>query len=334
MSDVTIINIRQCQKVAGVLRNHPVKSSFYSRPFVASGLPHETKLRMLFYAVVICHQTRNLYSKKHDLHGWDFIEFAFLKISTKNPDLIDPSYLEVSDSRILEKMLLEAFSDSGKAEDSTLDRIEERVRLMVNFSKWITIQFKGSFNTLLHNTNGKLFSQGKGFYEVLEQTEAFSDPLRKKSSFLLKLLFDASLFSLTDTSQYVPIMDYHMQRVLLRLGCIEIADSSLLSIIRSKTALKTDEPIRSACIDAIRLIANFSGYEVWVMNDYFWPLGRSCCNETLACIDNVCSKNPCTFVELVADAIQQKCSFENVCAGARKPDTRSIWEPMVETHYY
>ncbi len=145
---------------------------------------------------------------------------------------------------------------------------------------------------------------------------------------------EAGLLNIHDSENFIPIMDYHMQRVLLRMGCVEITDKILRDKISSREPMQTDEPIRSACIGAFRLIAAGSGHPVIKLNDFFWSLGRSCCNENLLCQTGRCEKNPCTFEQIVELGDHHYCMFEGICTGSKNKSYRNLWQPVVQTHYY
>lgn len=335
MTEQNVIVIpKQCFAVAETLMKLEIRPGFIKRPFITHPLNRETRLGMLFFSVAICHQTHELLSRKSGLTGWDYIEEVFLRLAIANSGLLNVNLLAGADHESVEYGLEAAFSDTGNPIDSSLDRIGERVRLYMDLNAFIHKSFDGSFGKLLDEADGYLFNKGKGLYELLGKTEAFSDAMRKKSSFLIKLLIDSELFQIRDAENYVPIMDYHMQRVLLRLGCISIVDQELLESIRNRKLLGSDLPVRKACIDAVNLLSVYSGIEVWKMNDLFWSLGRSCCNETLLCLDKACAKEPCTFQTIILLPEHTQCSFEAVCNGFAKEATRSLWEPLVETHYY
>ncbi|MHC1773925.1 MAG: hypothetical protein AB9834_00795 [Lentimicrobium sp.] len=329
-----VVDIEQCKAITGNLRGLKFRPEFTLRTFITHPLDKEIRLRMLFFAVAVCHQTRNLKSLKYNLFGWDFIEKVFLGLAINRPDLLDVFYISSSGSDAVGTGLQVAFSDDGMAIHSTLDRIEERAELMKELSDFATDNFEGKFSNLLDETNGRLFNNGHGLYEILEKTGSFSDPLRKKSSFLAKLLYDSGLFKIADREHYIPIMDYHMQRVLLRLGCVKVPDYKLLNSLKNQEPLSSDAEVRNACVEAMNTLIAFSGIEPWRMNDIFWSLGRSCCNETTLCTDKCCAKDPCTFQTIVFVDDHKNCSFESTCKGAEDAETRRLWEPFVETHFY
>jgi len=125
-----------------------------------------------------------------------------------------------------------------------------------------------------------------------------------------------------------------MQRVLLRTGCVEVPDSDLADALRKRTLLPSDLEVRSACIDAIKIITNQAQHPITKMNDVFWTLGRSCCMEEPLCTSEKCHKDPCTFFLAMDIETHDKCIFEEVCPGKNDKLYRSYWQPEVETHYY
>jgi len=124
-----------------------------------------------------------------------------------------------------------------------------------------------------------------------------------------------------------------MQRILLRFGCLILNDRLKIELSQ-KTLMNSDTEVREACIEAMRIIAEVSGHSIFVLNDFFWPLGRSCCNETTLCTDSACMKSPCTFFEMVKLTDHTHCVFEKICKGSKEKSFRNLWEPNVSTHYY
>ncbi len=311
-----------------------IRSFFYQRPFLTIEIDRETKLSAYFYAVAICHQTHNLKSEKKQLYGWDYLEDGFVRMMQENPDWLRPEQLSQLKIHEIADRLAPWFSDDDDRGHSTLDRLEERSHLMKDVGKFVWENYEGSFEAFFDRAGERLCNEGRGFYEVLPAMEAFSDPLQKKSSFLLKLLQDAGMLQLKDSENVIPVMDYHMMRVLLRTGAVEIKDRQLRSKLINKQPLESDREIRSTCAKAMRKIAMQTGHSILKMNDFFWPLGRSCCAETTLCYDRVCAKNPCTFEKVVSIDDHSRCVFEDICKGAKNNDYRELWQPEVKTHFY
>ena len=233
----------------------------------------------------------------------------------------------------LPKKLKPIFADDSNPDNCTLDRLEERSRFLIEIGRILKEKYDNKIINLLDLSNNLLINDGSGLYETLEQFEAYSDPLRKKSTILIKFLIDANLLKIKDPENFVPAMDYHMKKVLLRMGCVEVDDDLRRKLI-NKEELESDKEIRNACVEAIKIISEFSRYEVIGMNDFFWPLGRSCCKEKTLCKDGECNKNPCTFNLIVDLDSHDRCLFERICKGSADENYQKLWQPIVETHYY
>ncbi len=330
----TKINQAVIKPISGIIHDLKLNSSFYNRPFLTLEREKELLFRMYFFSVAICHQTHKLYSEKLNLWGWDYLEYGFLEMAKNNSPLLSPEYLINTENSLIENQLARYFSDDYKPETSSLDRLDERVLLMTNAAKIIHNKYNNELSNMFSHSQAYLIKNKQGLYEQLEQFEAFSDPQKKKSTFLIKLLKEAGLIRIIDDENFVPIMDYHMQRVLLRSGCVEITDEDLKNSLINREKLSTDEPVRSSCIEALSLIAELSNREVTKMNDFFWSMGRSCCSETTLCHDKKCVKQPCTFSTIVQLENHKDCFIAEHCMGNSDENYRKLWEPIVKTHYY
>ncbi|HRW96665.1 MAG TPA: hypothetical protein P5104_03975 [Bacteroidales bacterium] len=331
---VAELNRHQCLRIAEIIRNLKPRKDFYQRNYLRVEADEETIFRMHFFAVAICHQTHTLHHSILNLWGWDFIEHVFAILAKEKSQLLNPSYLVSTDSSKLVRQLKNWFTCAEEPDNCTFDRLDERVALMQNAAGFLTSEFKGKLSSLFRASKGFLIHSGTGLYEVLPKMEAFADPQQKKSTFFIKLLMDTGLITINDPENFIPIMDYHMQRVLMRTGCVEITDSDLRQQLISRKPQNSDEPIRSLCIEAFRIIADTSGHQVTRMNDYFWSLGRSCCNVTTLCHDHRCEKEPCTLTQIIELQTHSRCIFQDICPGAKLDNYRNLWQPMVKTHFY
>lgn len=328
------VNIEKCKDISKIIKNLKIRPSFYKRKFLSFKSDKETKLRSYFFSVAICHQTHGLINKKLNLIGWDYLEYVFLNFAKNKSELLDPNYLAKESVKSLSNRLEPIFSDDGNPKKCTLDRLEERSSILIEAAKILLINYKGKVSRLVDSTDGFLIKDGKGLYESLGKFGAYSDHLKKKSTYFIKLLIDAGILKIKDPENFVPIMDYHMQRVLLRIGCVEIIDKNLKQKLIQKEKINSDEDIRNASAEAVKFISKFSGVPTIKINDFLWPLGRSCCKEKRLCIDKSCNKSPCTFYLVVQLKSHKKCVFQDVCQGSLNEEYGNIWEPIVETHYY
>jgi len=328
------VNREQCFKIGGVLKNIKIRPEFMEREFIKVEADRETKLRIYFMAAAICHQTHNLYNEKLNLWGWDYLEYGFLQMLRSGSAMFNPGYVCMSDQKEIIYYLQKTFSPDSNPENCTLDRLPERTEMLIEICKGVKENNHSSISELIDGCDGRLINDGKGLYEVLSKFTAFADPQKKKITFFLKLATDAGLLRIKDPENIIPIMDYHMQRVIMRMGCLEIKDEKLRSALVSKKTQTSDEVIRRACIEAVKIIADVSGHSIISINDFFWSLGRSCCNATTLCNDGFCMKQPCSFDLIVEIKKHDKCLFEGVCMGRSDHTYRELWEPVVETHFY
>jgi hypothetical protein len=330
----TYVSPEKCLEIGTIISGYPINPLFRERPFLRQKADNESIARCCLFSVSICHQTHKLYNSDLDLYGWDYLEHVFCMLGQSNSPLIDPSYIISEDHNSLKRKYEELFPESSENRQTTLDQIDERIELLKETALFICQSHKNNVIYFYESTGNKLLNNGVGFYDQLLNTTTFADPWRKKSTFLLKLLIDCKLYQVTDIENLVPIMDYHMQRVLLRTGAVEIADKDLADALHKHELLKDDTGVRETCIEAMKLIALCSRRSVLAMNDIFWPLGRSCCYNTPNCSSGSCEKNPCTLSLTIELDSPHKCIFTDVCKGAKDEEYRNYWQPVVITNYY
>ena len=311
-----------------------LRPGHYAREYLTLDVDPETKMRAHFFVAAICHQAHTLKSEKLNLVGWSYLEHAFTELMKQNSKLLDPNYLVELSASGLGNQLAMLFSDDGTLENTTLDRLEERAGFMIEIGKIIIEKYQGRLENMISQSNGYLIKDGRGLYELLEQFEPFNDPFRKKSTIFIMTISGANLVKIKDPENFISPMDYHVMRVLLRMGCVEINDDELEQKLKSHTPIASDQEIRAACIKAMHAIAKEAGINVLYLDDMFWPLGRSCCHRSILCQSNKCDKDPCAFFETVDIQSHDKCEFQEVCKGSQNERYRKFWQPIVETHFY
>lgn len=328
------INNTRCKKIAQVVKTLKLRSGHYERKYLTLDVDPETKMRAHFFVAAICHQTHILKSKKLNLVGWNYLEQVFTELMKQNSELLDPNYLVKLSPNDLGNQLAVLFSDDGTLENSTLDRLEERAGFMIEISRVLVEKYQGRLENMVNQSKGYLFKEGSGLYELLEQFEPFKDPFRKKSTIFIMTISGANLVEIKDPENFISPMDYHVMRVLLRMGCVDVLDKELEQKLKGHTPIASDQEIRQACIEAMHLIATEAGITVLYLDDMFWPLGRSCCHKNILCQSGKCDKDPCTFFETVDIQLHDKCEFQDVCKGSAEEEFRKFWQPIVETHFY
>lgn len=328
-SKIITVNEIQSQKMGELVSKLQFKESFLKRPFLSLEVNDELKAAMYYYAVGICHQTYHLANEDLKLYGWDFLEYGFIEIASQKPELLQAEFLVGLSPAQLTDLIRPFFAPQNIAENCTLDHLEERTKLWIDMAHFINKSGYSHF---------EYFQQSNGmasyFYEKLKSTMAYSDPLQKKTSFLMKILVDAHLIEFSNEEELIPIMDYHMQRVLMRTGCVEILDAKLSDNLQNRMPIMEEQELREACISSMKIIAKASNYSIFKMNDVFYTMGRSCCNESMLCVENKCDKEPCTLTLAIELENHDNCIFEEVCIGAKDSHYRKYWQAQIITHYY
>lgn len=326
------VNIEQSEKIGEIVKKLEFKPSFYERDFILVDSP--LKMAMHFYAVGICHQTYVLANPKLNLYGWDFMEYGFLDILKNAPYLFETKELIKLSQQELINQIKPFFAEDNDPEKCTLDTLEERADLWLDMAKGLQKYFDGKIENLFLQSDWKETQNAESLYKPLRLFEAYSDPLQKKSGVFLKLIADAGLVNFDKLTNVIPIMDYHMQRVLLRTGCVEVNGEALKTKLQNRQTIEDDEPIRIACIEAMDIIAKTSAYHSFKMNDIFYTLGRSCCNEATLCRTHTCEKSPCTLTRAVVLESHEHCIFQAECKGATDDNYHQFWQPQIQTRFY
>ncbi len=328
------INQEMCERVAKIISGLKFKDDFGNRDFITFKAAAETKLRAYLFATAICHQTHTLINRELNLKGWDYLEYVFTRLAKNGSPLIDPESLVNKSLEDVVEELKVAVSFDDDPESCTLDKLEERAKIIIDIAKVLNKDYQNKVSNLIAASEGLLLNNSNGLYELLEKIESFNDPMRKKSTVFIQLVEEGGLLEIKDKNNIIPIMDYHAQRVLLRLGCIEVGDDELGEKLKNREKVDSDQEVREACIDVVRIISEGSGCDYKKMDYFFWSLGRSCCNQKLLCQDKVCNKKPCTLTKVIDLPDHDKCIFQDICKGFVDEKYRKYWQPEVDTDYY
>lgn len=328
------INNKQCKKIADIVRNLKYRKTYQQREYLSLKVPDEVQLRMFLFSWAICHQTHTLVNVKKNLKGWEYIEYVYTRLAKDDSEFLKPEYLVASRTAKITGRLRQLFSENDHC---TLDRLEERAIFLKDIAEKLLKNFHGQASEIIQNSGGYLINNGNGFYELLNQFKAYKDPLKKKSTGIIKEMIDSRIIKqseIKDWQNLIPIMDYHMQRVMLRIGCVEVNDPELKQKLTSKTKLDSDNEARQASVEAIKIIAKESDSPILAMDNLFWSFGRSCCQTVPKCQNGHCAKTPCTYTKVVFAGKHLKCPFETVCKGFSDNNYRQLWQPIVDTTAY
>lgn len=325
------INEDQTRDIGKCIKGTQFKASYVNRPFVTYSAKAEWKSNAYMMASAVCHQTHNLRNETSNLIGWNYIEHVFRGLAEDNNPFLDFNNLNVMSAEEIGYILASFFPLNSESIESTLDNPFERGMLIKDLVTYVVGLGNGSSYEFVQDQAGQSL---ENLYDGLSKMQAFSDPYRKKSTLYIKLMHQSGLIELDDIMSVNPLMDYHMQRLLLRTGCVEILDEELSRKLKNRDALASDSDVRKACIDAIVKISSASGISILDLDDLFWAIGRSCCNKEILCSSGKCDKSPCTFTTIVDDPKHVSCILQEGCRGYKTASLKDYWEPNVTTEYY
>jgi hypothetical protein len=154
---------------------------------------------------------------------------------------------------------------------------------------------------------------------ILEMPGYNADPLAKKCNALLHEINRRKLVTFSDADMIDPAVDYHIMRLYLRTGRVEIRDMALSQRLlqRKRVRIERITEIRHAVAEAMRYTAWINRMSVSRLNDLEWLFARKACRR-----DGVwCS-----------GAIS--CPLETVCPSANLNPYRMITEPESRHGHY
>ena len=230
----------------------------------------------------------------------------------------------------------------GKPENSLISRPEERVRILRELGQGLLKQYGGGsdvylFVQMLADCNQRLQSvDNAGFLDWLSQFEGYSDPHHKKAFVLLKVLDRLDLFHPQDRENlYIPV-DYHLIRMALRTGLVDVTDEGLARQLssRQEASQPDDDEIRQVVKLAYKELETQSRIDVFVLDEIFWTIGRSCCHYSRPTRCETCDFTDCTVMKSFDYVCPGRCPLNSICLGAHDEAYRGLFEPNIVTTYY
>src|SRR5690606_21218884 len=136
--------------------------------------------------------------------GSDYLYRRMYESMLVYPHCYTPSGL----MNLTEEELARIVSDDGQPESTTLDRLEERVRLSRDLGKVLSKVYENDTEVLFPKTP---LSTEECLLR-LSRFEAYSDPLHKKSYLLLLHVLHTGEIELQDPERIQLPVDYHVMR--------------------------------------------------------------------------------------------------------------------------
>ncbi|MGB0639253.1 MAG: carbohydrate kinase family protein [Myxococcota bacterium] len=220
--------------------------------------------------------------------GSDFIWAAFARAAKTDPTLLSLDRMTNEKDLLLE--ICKADDGQCPLPEPELYRKIHQTHGWVMRSKW-----PGGYAELVAHANQSDTPVATLVENLSNLPGYMSDPLRKKANLLAIILANRPehFLQATDIHHVEPIVDYHMMRVSLRTGCVQILDPDLER--RNKSRLWIDAPeeyeIRHATSQAIASLVKQTSSTVAAIDGLFFKVGRTWCLETE---DPKCEECPLT----------------------------------------
>lgn len=309
----------------------PRTEHFIPGPRTEAGQPFVVDFHMAW--VGICQQTRTLEGVVEGTRhrGSDYLAHRLRARLDEDPERFSGARLATVDGETLRSWL----SDDDDPATSTVDRVEERVRLLNDIGRRLVDGFGGSASGLLAASKGRLAGKW-GLLERLSRFDAYRDPARKKSYLLIQFLRGAGVLEPYDPDQLGLPVDYHILRVFLRAGAMAV-EGARAPVLLAGGEMTEEEDVR------IRLAAVEVGREMARVVDLasldltLWMLGRNCCfyDHPPVCTTGPCELGEeCSFLASTDLSCGASCPLDGACAGSRDPAMAAVREPFLDTDLY
>jgi len=301
-------------------------------------LPFEGEDRNLNYLFLMCtllFDLKGLGGKvgKEWLHGSEYLFAAMRKRTKTYPALSDPSTL----ATVNMKEIAHLIANTGSGANNFNKRSVERAEILKATASRLVRDYRGNVSNLIETSEGLLVRKDhKGLIQLMQELEGYADPHFKKGFVFLKFITRLGFFEAIDKENlYVP-MDYHVMRVALRTGIIEVKHEDLKRKLKDKLPASSEDDfcIRESAKNALKTIEKTSSFDAFDLDDIFWNIGRSHCHYSHEPMCKTCPGVQCTFESLLNYKCQGKCLLDGVCRGSSTETYRRLMEPSISTTYY
>ncbi|NIM94547.1 MAG: hypothetical protein GTO18_12675 [Anaerolineales bacterium] len=312
------VNGGQVRKVAEIV---PTLSEASPYPFVSPELPPVGHPRTLDYFFVATLQQFSFWTERDnrydqpliakisgvELKGSDYLWEAFRRRLEQDEDFCSPErQASLSREELLEVFRADDGEDPMPALDLHLEQAQQygRDMLALQLTPQTVLQ-KALASTQPLQT----------FLVTLDHVGGYKeDPIRKKS-LLLALILNArpeTFFPLRDDEEIAPIADYHLMRICLRTGMIDVLDSELVTKLADRQIISPAEEwaVRYPAYLALEELLMLSGTSLSAVNNLLFTSARKRCFEM--------TEPQCRL-----------CPLDSVCAHRRE-----MFQPVMRTSFY
>jgi hypothetical protein len=303
---------------------------FQQRFVPALHTDQETAYLALLWVAAICHSTKGGLLgtiNGREVKGTEYLLAAFCAAANSDSESVSVRRIMVMDEDGLRSLLVKPFV----ASTVVLTDLARRAEMLRVLATEIAEKFAGKIGVLLIQTDHHV-GGSEGFYAKMDQFSAFRDPLKKKSGVFLYFLEVAGLWKIVDHDQLMPMIDYHVIRLLCRTGCLEIQDPNLRHKLLAQSPVTEEEErmIREAAFKV--RISLTPLFDVPERGELLYLLGRSYCRHAPVCVSGNAPEND--SFNLYTGEVFKGCPFQFWCPGACDSSYRELWEPMIQTEHY
>ncbi|NLB66353.1 MAG: hypothetical protein GX803_07790 [Lentisphaerae bacterium] len=233
----------------------------------------------------------------HMLKGSDFLFRACTRAIEADPTVFDPRTL----AQLTPEQLDALFHDDTGC--NPLPMWPEHLAIIQAYTRWF-LDRQLIPADLLRQANDSP-SPLKTLLEILAGLPGYAeDPLQKKAMLLAITLENRPehFLKVTDPSSAVPIIDYHLQRSVLRTGLVQVLDPELRQNLETRQVVSASDEaaVRATAYDAIAQLMDRSGLSAATV-DWFFFQNRTRCPETVepdcpACpVHHICARRTALF---------------------------------------
>ncbi len=292
---MAVLNLPQIEKLAKFFKILPKTSegmNFYSFKkdnveVVASDLypPINHSETIIFFFFVCLHQYGFWYGDEKGYlepligfinnkkaKGSDLLFQAAMRAFNQNCFCFKPSQL----AKINPPELAQIFSDDNGP--IPFPDFETRFQLTRAFGKWFVAQ-NISPSQIVSLANSKK-EQLKYFLNQLIKVSGFDkDPFQKKNLLLAMILTNRpeKFLRVQDNYNWRPIIDYHLMRLALRLGLVDLSFAEqVTNIKRNWVSQELENEIRLLAYEAINAVIIQSGQPMSFIDEIMWQARRYC----------------------------------------------------------
>ena len=266
------------------------------------------------------------------LRGWDYLSARLEKEAYSERALLKPIRWTSLTGEELSSLLQD--SELG----NRLLNPEGRAWLIRNLGSVMQAEGWSWFEEIYELCEHRVATGKQNLLDTLAKFNAYRDPIKKKSLFLLSIMRNAGLWSYPDDSELGPPVDYHEVRGHLRVGTVKVNSEDLDRKLRNRKQVTAEEDleIRGAVYDAIMMLSELTELRNPSQLHYmFWNVFRSCCTRG-APHCKICRSDCPLPTRYVPMAIHQdghrQCPFSLVCDSV--DISQRYQEHVFETDYY